>query len=297
MDEVKSTERILGADGVRILGYTRTMVEGFERAHTIYRYMPPEDFRSLINSDWKSGQKVYWEEMLGRAHFAAVASMIRALRWLSGMCTAHSSALFLPFCASFRALIESVADAYDSLSNVAISLAEYHGRVNALLQLKEGPGVLAQELEDQLIHFSHARKLSKGEVAPTSHSAKPAAEYVRSLEKADLPRLYECYQQLCQYTHPAAHSVGHLLVSVPPGPGDLFLLTPSTDRKCIEVLVDEYQSLILPLLMVAFNPGALVLKVLLYFEVPQFHSEGIRGFDLRGIPGWIKCAQKMGVPL
>lgn len=47
--------------------------------------------------------------------------------------------------------------------------------------------------------------------------------------------------------------------------------------------------------MVAFNPGALLLKVLLYFDVPQFHSQGINLLDLRGITGWVKYAKKMGV--
>ena len=110
----------------------------------------------------------------------------------AGWPCAIRATFFLPFCASFRALIESAADGYDALSNVASTLAEYREIVNQSLQGKAEQPVLAVELEDQLIHFSHARKLSKRDASPLSHKAKPTADYVRSLEKADLPRLYEC---------------------------------------------------------------------------------------------------------
>lgn len=175
---------------------------------------------------------------------------------------------------------------------MASSLAEIRGLVNPVLQLKQTQVVLAKELENQLSHFSHARKLAKGEVAPDVHSAKQVAEYVRSLEKENLPGLYECYSDLCQYTHPAAHSVSHLLI---PLHDESFALVPAYDQIRIEILMEKYKSLILPLFMFSFNPGALVLKVLLHFDVPKFHSKGICDIDLRGISGWLKCAEKMGV--
>lgn len=152
--------------------------------------------------------------------------------------------------------------------------------MNQSLQWKTEQPVLAVELENQLIHFSHARKLSKGDASPVSHKAKQTADYVRSLETADLPRLYECYAQLCQYTHPAAHSVSQLLIPLSP---EKFQLFPGQDRLRIDGFIKEYNSLLIPLLMIAFNPGALILKVLLYFDVPEFHSQGINLFDLRGI--------------
>jgi len=42
----------------------------------------------------------------------------------------------------------------------------YRENVNQNVNGKAEQTVLAVELEDQLIHFSHARKLSKGDVAP-----------------------------------------------------------------------------------------------------------------------------------
>ena len=292
MSDTNYIEKIFGADGSQFMRFALKLIEDFEGDSTTYTYMPPTEFDTLMRNDWKSGTKVYWEEMLGRAHLAAAASIIRAYRWSDGMVACYSNSLFLPFCACFRALIESTADTYDALGNVAITLAECRTDVNSALQLMAKHGVLATELEDKLIHFSHARKLSKQEVAPPSHTAKQAAEYIRALEKANLPGLYECYLELCQYTHPAAHSVASLLVPISE---DSFLLAPAYDQIRIEALIEKHKSLVLPLLMFAFNPGALVLKVLLHFDTPQFHSQSIRNIDLSGVSGWVRCAKKMGV--
>lgn len=292
MDDNKLEEKILGVDGSQFMQVMRTLIDSFESDTPTYTYMDTSDFSSLMQRDWKLGSKVYWDELLGRAHLAAAVSIIRAFRWSSGMCVSYSNSLFLPFCASFRALIESTADGYDALGNVAVTLAECRDIVNAALQLRAAQPEVAKELEDQLIHFSHARRLSRGDTAPATHKAKQVADYVQSLEKANLPHLYECYSELCQYTHPAAHSVAHLLI---PSSDGSFLLTPAHDQLRIEGLVEKYRSLVLPLLMFAFNPGVLVLKVLLYFDAPQFQSTGIRNIDLSNVNGWKKYAEKMGV--
>lgn len=292
MSDTNYIERVFGADGSQFMQFALQLIKDLELDSTTYTYMPPADFDSLMQSDWKSGAKIYWVEMLGRAHLAAAASIIRAYRWSDGMVTCYSNSLFLPFCACFRALIESTADTYDALGGVAITLAECRADVNLALHLRAEQAVLARELEDKLIHFSHARKLSKHEVAPASHSAKQAAEYVSALEKANMPGLYECYSELCQYTHPAAHSVASLLVATSE---DSFLLAPAYDQLRIEALIEKHKSLMLPLLMFAFNPGALVLKVLLHFDTPQFHSSGMRNIDLGGVGGWVSCAKKMEI--
>lgn len=287
----RAPENLFGAHGARVIEVTRILVEDFEQHPVQYHYMEPEEYRRLIHEDWKRGAKVYWEETLGRAHFAAATSIIRAYRWCAGMSAAYSHGLFLPFCASFRSLIESTADGYHALSHVASTLAECKSLVNPILQLNAPTNVIAQELEDVLIHFSHARKLSKGEVAPQSHNAKTAADYVKGLEQ-HVSGVYECYSKLCQFTHPAALSVGHLLA---PLSSSSFVLFPAHDESRIEGLIEAYKQLVVPLFMFAFNPGALVLRVLLHFEAPQFHSRAIANMDLRGVPAWPKYAKNMGV--
>lgn len=292
MNNAASVENIFGADEIKFMQFSKTLIDTLETDKTVYSYMPPDEYRVLLHNDWKLGGKIYWEEILGRAHLAAATSIIRSYRWLSGMSSSYSNNLFLPFCASFRALIESAADGYDALGNVAASLAEIRDLVNPILQLQQKQTVLATELENQLIHFSHARKLKRGEVAPDYHNAKQVAEYVKSLESAGLAGLYECYSELCQYTHPAAQSISHLLH---PLTDESYSLTPSQDQIYIETMMEQYKPLMLPLFMYSFNPGVLVLKVLMYFDVPQFHSSGVRDLDLRRVGGWPKYAKKMGV--
>lgn len=287
----RTAEKLFGTDGARLIEFARMLIEDFEQHPVQYDYMEPQDYQRVVHEDWKRGAKIYWEETLGRAHFAAATSIIRAHRWCAGMSVAYSASLFLPFCASFRSLIESAADGYDALGHVASTLAECRSLVNPILQLNAPTNVVAAELEDVLIHFSHARKVSKGEVAPQSHNAKTAADYVKGLERG-ISGLYECYSNLCQFTHPAALSVGQLLA---PLSSSSFVLIPAHDELRIEGLIEAYKQLVVPLFMFAFNPGAVVLKVLLHFQAPQFHSRGIAKMDLRGVPGWPKYARRMGV--
>ncbi|KTC58844.1 hypothetical protein [Pseudomonas savastanoi] len=292
MSDDPYVKKIFGTDGLHFIQLTQQLIHDFETDSTTYTYMPPSEFHLLMANDWKSGAKVYWMEMLGRAHLAAATSIIRASRWSSGMTTCYAAGLFLPFCACFRALIESTADTYDALSSVAINLSECRADVNNVLKLAATKSLIAGELEEKLIHFSHARKLPTKNASPKSHNAKQAANYVNTLEKAGLAGLYELYSELCQYTHPAAHSVASSLL---PTSEDSFNLTTVCDSLQIELMIEKNKPLLLPLLMYAFNPGALILKVLLHFDAPQFHASGIRRVDLSGISGWISCAKKMGV--
>lgn len=288
----QSEEKIFGQDGRQFMQIVRVLINGFEKDRINYVFIDQSQYESLIMKDWKAAAKVYWEETLGRIHFAAAASIIRAYRWSSGMSTSYSNDLFLPFCASFRALIESAADGYDALNNVATSLAENRNRVNQTLRQEAKQFVVAEELENQLIHFSHARKLPKGTEAPPTHNAKQVAEYIRALEESGLKGLYACYSDLCQYTHPAAHSVANLLI---PTQTSSLLLVPNHDQYRIEAFLEQYRELLVPLLMAAFTPGVLALKVLLHFDASQFHCREVRNVGLNEIKAWKRCAAAMGV--
>ena len=288
----EAVRTVLGSAGAQFLSSARILISSFEKFPASYKYMEPQAYEELVGLDWKKGNSVYWEETLGRAHLAAATSIIRSFKWLSGMCSSYSDALFLPFCASFRGLIESAADGYDGLGNVAALLAHNRAMIKAALELTAENPSSAKELEDQLIHFSHARKLSKGEEAPEIHQAKQVAQYVRGLESKGMPGLYECYSLLCQYTHPAAHSVAHL---VAPKEDGTFVLIPSLDKELIKIFVEEYSEMIYLLMMFSFNPGALVLKVLLHLPVTEYQSQGVKKINFDGIPAWKKFAHIMQV--
>ena len=64
---------------------------------------------------------------------------------------------------------------------------------------------LAPELENTLIHFSYARKLSPGD-GPVLHNAASAKDCVSILSES-APDIVDVYHQLCDYTHPASSSL------------------------------------------------------------------------------------------
>jgi hypothetical protein len=101
--------------------------------------------------------------------------------------------IYLLFASSFRCLIESVADSYFSLSNLSTTLSKNINSINDSITSNLQNIYLCKELENQLIHYSHARRLNNGESAPDSHKAEIAARYVKKLDKETNSDFYDCY--------------------------------------------------------------------------------------------------------
>jgi hypothetical protein len=59
--------------------------------------MSAERFEVIAKEDWLEGQRVYWLEMLHRAHFAASTSLIRTARWIDGMLAFSTDPNFTAF--------------------------------------------------------------------------------------------------------------------------------------------------------------------------------------------------------
>jgi len=265
----------------------------FSAGSVRYKFFAAEEFERLMIDDAPQAQRIYWHELVGRAHFAAASSILRSAQWLTGVQVAREQNLYLPFCANLRSLIESAADSFDGVAGVAQTLAENRGAVNDALNMKSSQVITSRELEDQLIHFSHGRKLTKGEVAPQSHSAKSARAYVEQLEKLGLSQAHAIYGLLCQVTHPASDSLSHFLSET----GDSeFTLFPHNDRVAIAALAEKHKAFLHTLLRYAFNQPIILLRVLLHIGLPDYHSAEISRLDLSAMPGWQKCARLMGTP-
>ena len=87
-----------------------------------YRVLDVEAFEVLLRHDSRRGQRIYWLELLYRAHLAAATTMLRQDRWLNA--AAATNANCLGFAAAFRGLLESAADASFSLRFVPRYIAE-----------------------------------------------------------------------------------------------------------------------------------------------------------------------------
>ncbi|HIF9079420.1 TPA: hypothetical protein ACX6NP_000261 [Photobacterium damselae] len=241
-------------------------------------------------SSLQSLNSTYMSELIYRAHFGGASSLVRNLEWVKGMAMAYEHGMLLPFASSFRSLIESTGDSSQTLSAVAKTLADNHKIISDCIAEKENNLYSISELEDLLIHYSHGRRLQKGEEAPETHKAKSAAFYVNNLKEQTGKDFYECYSELCQLTHPAADSVLHLMLQKE---DNNYEFSVGDGKTKIEELMSKYDHLITDLLMFAFNPGLLILKTLNHFPVSDCHSASLVHADFSWLPLWVKCEQSL----
>jgi hypothetical protein len=282
--EVDTFEKILGVNVAQTFIPLATDILT-SRSNPKYTFLTQEDFEQLLGRDKKDANSQYMKEIVYRVHFSAMSSIARNIEWLNGMKFAYEQGLYLPFASSFRSLIESTADSFDALMAVGVTVAENSTVINERLNKKGGSFIIISELEDDLIHYSHARRLEKNEDAPKSHKAKSAAAYVQSLDKKTDSNFYDCYAHLCQLTHPAAEGVLHMMPQI----DDYYIFDEKHGTSKIENLVEKYNSSFADLICYAFNPAILALKVINYIDVPPCHSTLINSINLDKLPAWKKC--------
>lgn len=263
-----------------------------KKKSVIYHFTQHQDFQKLQESAPKSANSQYMKELLYRAHFASMSSIAKNLEWIKGMKYSYENGLYLPFASSFRSLIESVADSFEALQCVGVTIAEHHEVINNKLNKVGDEFVIISQLENDLIHYSHARRMEKGEDAPLSHKAKNAADYVKGLDKRTEKKFYDCYGELCQLTHPAAQGVLHMMPQI--NESD-FSFENGFGKEKIKVLINKYSDLIEHLVIFAFNPGLITLKVLNHIELDECHSKILYSVNLDGVPAWKKCEKHLGV--
>ncbi|GAB2507429.1 hypothetical protein [Lysobacter humi (ex Lee et al. 2017)] len=284
--------RVFGDNGRAYADLVSALVEETSRSRVRYAYLDPEIFRKLAINAPERAMHVYWHEMLGRAHLAATTSVLRAGQWLNGVAFAAEAQLYLPFCGNLRSLLEAAADSVAALAGVSQSLAEQRAGINNALASKPGPILISSEIENQLIHYSHARKTSKNEDVPANHAAATARSYLDKVERLGLPDAHAIYSRLCEISHPAAATVRHFLEES--GEGE-FVLTAHNDKTAIAHFMHEHQQFLEAVTRYAFNPSVVLLKVLLHLDATEYHSSTVARLDLGSMLGWQKCARIMGV--
>ncbi|SRR5579862_538469 len=256
-----------------------------------YRFLNMEDFKSVLVDNPMLGQRIYWRELLDRAHFAATSSAIRHVRWLHGCLDAVRDGNYLIFCSAFRGLLESSADSFEGLFRAPQCFAENRKRIKQILEgANTGTELfISGELEDSLIHFSHARKKNAhGKAFPESHRAKQVREYLRILEQGQLPSVVECYSDLCEVTHPSAFSVLAYVHGEKTVDATIWKIATEADCERIAAFTVEYKPLIKDLMMFVLNPVLLTLYALERFPGARPGCPEVVGADLRAIPAYQK---------
>ncbi len=230
--------------------------------------------------------RVYWTEVLFRCHWAAAGAMVRTQRWLSGFRQSHMHSNLLAAAACARGLIEAAADADYTLAVVPLSLAQDHERVRAAVEGRLLPRFVAPELEERLIHFTHARKPEKGGLVPASHIALPVGEYRARLDQVE-PKVSECYRVLCDLTHPGASSVLSYAEALTSDAASVRFAVESEVTHLEEVRA-SLESIISTILMLGLNPALATLKLLNAFPVARLHTPAMDQVDMSEIPLWQK---------
>lgn len=251
--------------------------------------------RKLLDGTYTcaDGNRVYWRDFLFYAHLVVSASLHRNCRLIDASVRERRASSLPGWASCTRALLEAIGDSSTTLRAILSLLADKHHLIRRCLEGKEDQTVVvSSEVEDLMIHFTHARRLTKGEKKrlPPSHEAKPAAEYIRELAAHGMPHAPELYSELCALSHPAADSVKYLFSNT--GEGTVFRIDPYADRRAIDSLVAAYSAVFEDLLMVAVNPILLTLRVFhafpLFPDIPE-----LRAVDFSAIPAWATIEKGM----
>lgn len=241
---------------------------------TTYNFMDIEQFKVLTLGQ---RNKVYWEEILYRTHWAAVANSIRHLRWFDA-CVIHATSQpnYLAFCATLRGLLESAADINYSLQAVPLSIATSAGSIikalNGELVKSE---IISTELEANLIHFLHARDTRGEKLVPPTHKAKTATKYLKSIDSVEFP-VNKMYSELCQVVHPGAPSLHWLTQLGENG----WKVGKQDDIGNIHNLMNRYKNTISWIQQISGNITILICQVLNSFPRKQLHVESVRSCDM-----------------
>ena len=265
-----------------------------ESLTTRYTFVDNEEYLELLTRDVSEGMRIYWTEVLSRAHIAAVTSILRSGHWMSAVLSAYSEQNALGFAAAFRALMESAADTSVGLRSTPLTLAHIHPRICEALAGRALTMFGSKELEDDLIRYTHARflKADERDSLPDTHKALRPGDLKDLKELGNADKVAAAYRFLSDLTHPAAASVSIWLAPVD-DKGLEYTLSARQGEAIISAFLEVYETVLLDVLMLAFNTPIVVLNTLNQFPVREFHTPALLNADLGGLAAWRKTVSEM----
>jgi hypothetical protein len=257
-----------------------------------YNILPTDTYNKMAEAAPIELAKIYWKEMLYRTHIAVNVSLFRAARWVDAMKQGYDSGIYYAFCSSLRGFIESCADSFYTLRYAPLTIAKdfevvyksVYGETMVLLDHKN--------LEDILIHFTHATKFDR-KVNPDVSSvlqAKQVREYLNAVVDGDDDRLSYLYSILCQVSHPAAeanaillfHQENKMIVC-----GDSFLL----EKELIEAMIESFSTAITSLFRKIYGNGIESLMLLNMFHLDEIRTDFTADDILDSEETWVEVKQ------
>lgn len=171
------------------------------------------------------------------------------------------------------------------------TIAHSHSLITDALSKKRRDFYGCKDLEDELIHFTHARYIPPNErkKVPSSHQARFTNKYMEVLRSGKIGGVDECYRTMCDLTHPGASSVWMWFHWI----ADEAFVSSAKEHAIIVDQLRRHRDMLPDLLMFAFNPAIVTLRVLNHFPTPEFHTPQIRDWDLSSISLWRKCEEAL----
>lgn len=235
-----------------------------------YKFTPLKNFCRIDSID--ELQLVYWGEIVQRLHACGATSIMRFKKWCHAAVTAYHADNYYGFCASLRGLIEACADTYYTISKVTSPVCENFAMIERALRGKAIDPLFSESIEEELIHYTHARKLSRAEKVDCeeSHIARQVRTYMDSIGEQSIQDLYS---ELCQVSHPSAFSLVPFLVQENDD-SPLMLHQVHIDRELNDEILTRHGEAIATASNLTVVPAMCMLKLINEFDAP--YTEALR---------------------
>lgn len=205
--------------------------------------------------------QIYTFGILERSHLASITSLARTLKWLNSTKYHANDGNLLAFSASLRGFVEASADSFDLMKFLPATICKNLKLIYIQLKnpsLLNGAILSFKNLEDRLIHYSHARKIKKNDLALPNHTNKHNADYIMEIEKFGANKSHELYAELCELTHPASSSVMCFVDETDRS----MTLNFTKEKLAIEKILTKYNETLINLLQFSANTASETLSYL-----------------------------------
>jgi hypothetical protein len=241
-----------------------------------------------MNSCWNGIRQKQWLFTGGSYSIGHTGPHLQVLLEHTGGCRASLDAFLeenlIVFAACTRGLLEACADSWHSLNPVAPTLASVKSVIAQALKEDLNEVITAKEIEDELIHFTFARRPSKGEILRENHAAQTVAEYLRALELAQ-PAIREFYAKLCDVVHPGASSVVSFATALDQKAATV-VLTFEREPQVLAEFAVGFRIMLGDIMATGFSLGMLILRTLNALPANEVHTPFLESVSWTPSPAW-----------
>lgn len=285
MPEIEESTRLFGPFA-KVVGpvVTAVLARSANDKHVFLNFKKvQEGFESRDISKLEYNKLVVLDFLQG-CHLGSHLILLRSKKWIQASYLSYCASDLLSWANNTRALIESTADFFSDFYNLSVSVADAKDTMLSFLNGRDDVFVNLGELEKPLEHFFHARKLSKTEreELPDSHRAKQTWEYVKDLERHNMPGLYDLYSELSEISHPSKHSLWNMTILEETAEWKINI---TGEGDAIREIVDRHSDIFRRFLYYSFLPSLVMLRILVKFKLFSKHPE-LRRFDFSPYPQW-----------